>query len=31
MLDAYCCQGGAGIGYFLAGFEVLGIDKDPQP
>ncbi|PYC80584.1 SAM-dependent methyltransferase [Streptomyces tateyamensis] len=31
MLDAYCCQGGAGMGYYLAGFEVLGIDKDPQP
>ncbi|GHH71376.1 hypothetical protein GCM10018781_32580 [Kitasatospora indigofera] len=31
VLDAYCCQGGAGMGYYLAGYNVLGIDKDPQP
>ncbi|WP_327297121.1 SAM-dependent methyltransferase [Streptomyces sp. NBC_01197] len=31
LLDAFCCQGGAGKGYDDAGFDVTGIDKDPQP
>ncbi|MEU7201409.1 SAM-dependent methyltransferase [Streptomyces sp. NPDC045470] len=31
LLDAFCCQGGAGMGYHLAGFEVTGVDKDAQP
>lgn len=31
MLDLYCCEGGAGRGYHDAGFEVVGVDKDPQP
>lgn len=31
LLDAYCCAGGAGYGYHLAGFEVVGVDIDPQP
>lgn len=30
-MDAFCCQGGAGKGYADAGFEVVGVDKDPQP
>jgi DNA (cytosine-5)-methyltransferase 1 len=31
LLDAYCCAGGAGTGYFRAGFHVTGVDKEPQP
>lgn len=31
LLDVYCCQGGASRGYADAGWQVVGIDKDPQP
>jgi DNA (cytosine-5)-methyltransferase 1 len=31
VLDLFCCQGGAGKGYADAGFDVTGVDKDPQP
>jgi DNA (cytosine-5)-methyltransferase 1 len=31
LLDLFCCQGGAGKGYADAGFDVTGVDKDPQP
>lgn len=30
LLDLFCCAGGAGAGYEKAGFEVFGIDIDPQ-
>lgn len=30
ILDLFCCAGGAGMGYFLSGFEVVGIDNKEQ-
>lgn len=28
MLDLFCCGGGAGMGYKLAGFDVTGVDEE---
>jgi DNA (cytosine-5)-methyltransferase 1 len=30
VLDLYCCEGGAGMGYHRAGLDVVGIDKERQ-
>lgn len=31
LLDLFCGAGGAGVGYALAGFRVIGVDIAPQP
>jgi DNA (cytosine-5)-methyltransferase 1 len=31
LLDLFCGAGGAAVGYHRAGFEVVGVDCEPQP
>jgi DNA (cytosine-5)-methyltransferase 1 len=31
LLDLFCCGGGAARGYAAAGFQVTGVDLEPQP
>lgn len=31
LLDLFCCEGGAALGYTRAGFTVYGVDHVPQP
>lgn len=30
LLDLFCCEGGASTGYHRAGFDLYGVDREPQ-
>lgn len=30
LLDLFCCEGGAAWGYYMAGFDVVGVDLNPK-
>jgi len=31
LLDLFCGAGGAAVGYYRAGFDIIGVDNKPQP
>lgn len=31
LIDLYCAEGGAAVGYYNAGFNVIGVDLNPMP